>query len=292
MPELPEVETIRNGLSRFVLFKEIKKLVLLDTNLFKGAENDLLKLRKDEFSQIDRLGKALVFSFKKSEKKMIIHLKMTGQLVYFSGKNLKEQAMLAGGHSEKGQNNLDISKFKHLRLRIEFFDNSFLILNDTRRFAYLKLLNIKEFEEVSGKLGVEPLSKGFSLSYFLKILEKRKKNIKAFLLDQSFVVGMGNIYADEILFASKLSPFRSVDSLDLKQKKVLYNNIKKILKLAIKKRGTTFSDYVDADGKSGNFSSVLKVYGRKGQKCRSCNGLVGKTKLVGRGTHYCPKCQN
>lgn len=291
MPELPEVETIRNGLSRFILFKEIKTPGLLDEKFLKGAEENLLELKKDEFSAIDRMGKALVFSFKKNKKKMIIHLKMTGQLLYFSGKNIEERALLAGGHSEKRQDNLDLSDFKHIRLRVDFFDGSFLILNDTRRFAYLKMLNKEEFKEVRDKLGVEPLSDNFSFEYFLKILEGRKKNVKAFLLDQSFVAGIGNIYADEILFASRVSPFRTVDSLNLKQRKIIYNNIKRILKLAIENRGTTFSNYVDADGKSGNFLKMLKVYGRKGEVCDNCGGLVLKTKLAGRGTHYCSKCQ-
>lgn len=291
MPELPEVETIKNGLSRFVLFKEIKNVFLIDLKLFSGAESDLKKLKKDKISKIERFGKAIVFFFEKNKKKMIIHLKMTGQLVYFLQEKNNSSILTAGGHSEKKQKNLEIKDFKHLRFKISFTDNSFLALNDTRRFAYLKLLNDVDLEEMKNKIGLEPLSSDFSLKSFLNILEAKKKNVKAFLLDQKYVSGIGNIYADEVLFASKISPFRSVDSLSDKEKKIIYQNIKRILKLAVKKKGTTFNDYVDASGQSGGFWPLLKVYGRKGEKCKTCSGLIIKTKLAGRGTHYCPKCQ-
>lgn len=291
MPELPEVETIKNGLSRFVLFKEIKGVELIDSKLFNKSEKELLKIRKDKFYKIERLGKAIVFSLEKNKNKLIIHLKMTGQLVYFARKKGKDSLLTAGGHSEKKQMNLSLKDFKHLRLKIYFKDGSFLALNDTRRFAYLKLLNEKEILEMKNRTGFEPLSNEFSFESFLKLLDKKKKNIKSFLLDQKYVSGIGNIYADEILFASKLSPFRSVDSLKQKEKKSIYQNIKKILSLAVKKRGTTFNDYVDASGQSGGFLPFLKVYGRKGEKCKTCGKPIDKIKLAGRGTHYCSKCQ-
>ncbi|MFA5421054.1 MAG: DNA-formamidopyrimidine glycosylase [Patescibacteria group bacterium] len=285
MPELPEVETIKNGLSRFILFKEIKLIELLDERLLQnGDRSELLKLKKDKFINISRLGKAIVFSFQKSKKKLVVHLKMTGQLVYFSDK----KALLVGGHSEKNSN---ISNFKHIRFRVDFDDNNYLVLNDTRRFAYLKLLDSESFNNFSSKIGIDPLTEIFTLENFLKLLDGRRKNVKAFLLDQQFVSGIGNIYADEVLFASGVSPFRSVDSLNLGEKKVIFANIKKILELAVEKRGTTFSDYVDVEGKSGGFLSLLKVYGRGGLKCFKCKDLIIKTKLSGRGTHYCKSCQ-
>ncbi len=291
MPELPEVETIKNGLSRFVLFKEIKNVFLIDLKLFSGAESDLKKLKKDKISKIERFGKAIVFFFEKNKKKMIIHLKMTGQLVYFLQEKNNSSILTAGGHSEKKQKNLEIKDFKHLRFKISFTDNSFLALNDTRRFAYLKLLNDVELGEMRNKLGSEPFSSDFTFKLFLNILKNKKKNIKAFLLDQKYVSGIGNIYADEILFASQVSPFRDVASLKLEEKKKIYSNIKRILKLAVKKKGTTFNDYVDASGQSGGFLPFLKVYGRKDQKCKICGQPISKTRLAGRGTHYCPKCQ-
>jgi formamidopyrimidine-DNA glycosylase len=285
MPELPEVETIRNGLSRFILFKEIKSVDLVDLTFLKsGNKDELLGLEKDEFVEISRVGKAIVFSFKKCKKKLIIHLKMTGQLIYFSDK----KALIVGGHSEKKN---DVSKFNHIRLKFNFIDDSYLILNDTRRFAYLKLLDDVDFEIFKDKLGVDPLSDSFNINLFLSFFEKRKKNVKAFLLDQSLVSGIGNIYADEVLFASGISPFRSVNSLKIEEKKLLFKNIKKILRLAVEKRGTTFSDYVDIEGNSGGFVKLLKVYGRGGMSCKKCGGKIVKTRVAGRGTHYCPSCQ-
>lgn len=291
MPELPEVETIRNGLSRFVLFKEIRGIFLFDPKIFFGSKKELKKIEGDKFSKVERLGKALVFSFKKSENKMIVHLKMTGQLVYFIKEKNSNLILTAGGHSEKEKSKLSLQDFKHLRFKISFSDGGFLILNDTRKFAYLKLLNSDDLEKMKKRLGIEPLSSQFTLKFFLQLTENKKKNVKAFLLDQKYISGIGNIYADEILFASRVNPNRRVSSLNFEEKKRIYQNIKRILKLAVKKRGTTFNDYVDASGQSGGFLPLLKVYGRKGQKCKVCGGLISKTRLAGRGTHYCPKCQ-
>ena len=181
---------------------------------------------------------------------------------------------------------------KYIRFKIIFKNNDELILNDARRFAYVKLVATKDFSEVEDRFGLEPLDDGFSYIKFKELVKKRKnKNIKAFLLDQSLVAGIGNIYADEILFASSVKPTRSVDSLSLRELKKIFLNIKKILKLAVLKRGTTFSDYTDVEGQSGGFVKLLKVYGKDGDNCRKCKNIIKKTKVAGRGTHYCDFCQ-
>lgn len=287
MPELPEIETIRNGLRRFVLNQTISSLDLRDKKLPVKA-SDLNKIKGDRFSDVLRLGKLLIFTFQKSDKKLLIHLKMTGQLVF-----LGEKTLIAGGHSEKNSKNLQAENLRHIRFQIVFSNNYKLVLNDTRRFAYVRLVGENDFLEVKKRFGLEPLSdKEFNYSSFLKLIEKRpRKNIKAFLLDQSLIAGIGNIYADETLFSSKVSPQRSVASLNNIEKKKIFENIRRILKLAVSKRGTTFSDYVDAEGKSGGFLKLLKVYGKNGQKCPNCPGKIVKIKVAGRGTHYCPKCQ-
>lgn len=287
MPELPEIETIRNGLRRFVLNQAISSFEIKDKKLPIKA-TDLNKIKGDKFSDVLRLGKLLIFTFKKSDKKLLVHLKMTGQLVY-----LEEKTLLAGGHSEKKKHNLQLEDLKHIRFQINFANNHKLVLNDTRRFAYVRLVGEKDFFEVKKRFGLEPLSiKEFSYSNFLKLIDKRpRKNIKAFLLDQSLIAGIGNIYADETLFASRVSPKRTVGSLKEIEKKKIFDNIRRILKLAVAKRGTTFSDYVDAEGKSGGFVKLLKVYGRNGKKCPNCKGEIEKIRVAGRGTHYCPKCQ-
>lgn len=286
MPELPEVETIRNGLRRFVLNKEIKELKIFDKKLTPFLFG-YKKLKNDKILEIDRIGKLLIFKFKKSPLFLLVHLKMTGQLVYLSNNSKK---LMVGGHSNSGQEK-DRENFKHLRFQINFLKGDVLFLNDTRRFAYVKLVNKIELNTIKGKFGLEPLEK-IKYSDFLKLLERRaNKNIKAFLLDQSLVSGIGNIYADEILFASGVLPQRKVFSLKEPEKKLIFSNISRILKLAVKKRGTTFSNYIDAEGQIGEFVKLLKVYGRDGQKCQKCQSLILKDRVAGRGTHYCPRCQ-
>jgi formamidopyrimidine-DNA glycosylase len=288
MPELPEIETIKNGLSRFVLNKKIIGFKLLDEKLVSSGFSFLKKIKGDSFSKIDRLGKLLIFSFHISEYKLLAHMKMTGQLVF-----CREKELLAiGGHAERGKVNLSCSDFKHIRFYITFEDSSRLLFNDSRRFAYLKMVDEKSFSEIKESFGLEPLSKEFTFSQFSQLLSRRSaKNIKAFLLDQSLVAGIGNIYADEILFASAVSPLKKVASISNAKKKRIFDNIKKILKLAVEKKGTTFSDYLDSEGQRGSFSSLLKVYGREGEKCSKCSSRIKKIRVAGRGTHYCPKCQ-
>lgn len=287
MPELPEVETIRNGLRRFVLNKEILELKIFDKKLAPFLLG-YKKLENDNLLEIDRIGKLLIFKFKKSSLFLLIHLKMTGQLVYLPKNSEK---LMVGGHSESGQGVIEKKDFKHLRFQINFLNGDVLFLNDIRRFAYVKLVNSEELNQIKNRFGLEPLEK-IKYSDFLRLLERRaNKNVKAFLLDQSLVSGIGNIYADEILFASGVLPQRKIFSLKETEKKLIFSNISRILKLAVKKRGTTFSNYIDAEGQTGGFIKLLKVYGRDGQKCQKCNNLILKDKVAGRGTHYCSKCQ-
>ncbi len=291
MPELPEIQTILDGLRRFILNKPISRFEIIDKKIAIKV-SDLDKIKGDVFSDASRLGKLLYFSFSKNEKKLLIHLKMTGQLIFCS-KDSSDKAVLAGGHSDKKSPKINCADLKYIRFKVLFKDGSILVLNDARRFAYVRLADREQFSEVKARFGLEPLDKK-DLTYprFLKLIEKRgRKNIKAFLLDQSLIAGIGNIYADEILFASKINPLRKVSDLNKGERRLVFNNIYKILKLAVEKKGTTFSDYVDAEGRSGGFLKLLKVYGRDGESCYKCSGVIKKVKVAGRGTHYCPKCQ-
>ncbi|MFA5644578.1 MAG: DNA-formamidopyrimidine glycosylase [Patescibacteria group bacterium] len=289
MPELPEIETIKNGLSRFILNKEIKGFLIKDKKLRFSLKN-LEKIKKDSFSDVNRIGKMLVFSFAKNSSKLLIHLKMTGQLIFCPGRDKK--VLLAGGHSDKVSAGLNCENLKYIRFAVVFKNKDKLFLNDARRFAYVKLVKLEEFLKIEKKFGLEPVNAVFLLSDFIKLIQKRpRKNIKAFLLDQSLVAGIGNIYADEILFSSNVNPLRKVESLTAEEIKSIFSNIKRILKLAVKKKGTTFSDYVDLEGNSGGFLKLLKVYGREKEKCFKCGEKIRKIRVAGRGTHYCPKCQ-
>jgi len=285
MPELPEVETIRKDLNKKIAGKKIKSLEIKSK---KTIKNSLSLFRKvllgSRFEKIDRIGKLLIFEIEKSDYLLLVHLIMTGQLIYHQGKEI-----IAGGHSEK--NDGVIIPDKHNRVNITFEDDSKLFFNDMRLFGYFKLIKKQELKEVKVRFGPEPFSKELNIDYLIDVFKKRKANIKAVLLDQKIVAGIGNIYADEILFLSGVRPTRLVNSLTKKEIEKIQKAINKIIDKALKYRGTTFNDYVDASGKTGNFEKMLKVYGRGEKKCKKCDKKLIKIKVAGRGTVYCPKCQ-
>ena len=292
MPELPEVETIKNDLKQKILKKKIKRVDLRLKKIVKSpAKSFVLDLEGNSFRNIKRRGKLLIFSVETRQclvpttKYLIIHLRMTGQLIYRKGKKIT-----AGGHSDNG-NVIDLPN-KHTHIIFYFSDKSQLFFNDLRRFGVVKIVDKKELEEILNNFGVEPLEKSFSLKIFRTLTKNKKENSKAFLLNQKYIAGIGNIYADEILFEAGVLPSRKIDSLKDEEIRKLYQATKKILRKAVKYRGTSFNDYVDADGKKGEFLRLLKVYGREKEKCLKCKkGVIQKTKLAGRGTRYCDKCQ-
>ena len=299
MPELPEVETIKNDLKEKILNKKIKKVDLRLKKIVKSsARNFALDLEGNNFKDIKRRGKLLIFGVGTghcpvpTNKYLLIHLRMTGQLIY-----QKNKKIIAGGHSDGGRDEAlprlynDLPN-KHTHIIFYFSDKSQLFFNDLRRFGVVKIVNEKELEEIIDDFGIEPLEKSFSLKVFKDIIGNKSGNVKAFLLNQKYIAGIGNIYADEILFEAKILPNRKVISLKIEEIKKLYQAIRKILKKAVKYRGTTFNSYIDTRGQRGNFTRFLKVYGREKKKCLRCKkGMIIKTKIAGRGTRYCDECQ-
>ena len=171
-------------------------------------------------------------------------------------------------------------------------DKSQLFFNDLRQFGFLQIVTSTQLAEITAKFGVEPLDNDFSYEKFNKIIEKHlEKNIKSFLLDQSLIAGIGNIYADEILFVTQVSPHNKVKNLTKKKRHKMFVAIKDILKKAIKYRGTTFNNFVDTKGQKGSFLQFLKVYSRGGQPCLECENILRKEKIAGRGTVWCERCQ-
>ncbi len=307
MPELPEVETIRRGLKRRVVGKRIKKIIIKKPKLIKNSGQLFKKtLIDNSFADIQRIGKLLIFSIKFKSKKaepkfLLIHLKMTGQLVYCDKNNF-----VAGGHANSreeerrffdGQQEDFCREGEHTHIIFELNSQhrgktSMLFFNDLRQFGYLKIVNEKELKEIKSKFGVEPGQRNFTWQNFRKIFFERRGNIKALLLNQKIISGLGNIYVDEILFASRVKPTRLANSLSESEIKKIFSSTKNIIKRAIKFRGTTFSDFVDSRGRKGNFKQKLKVYGRQGKKCQRCKkSKIEKKKIAGRGTHFCSKCQ-
>ncbi len=287
MPELPEVETIRRDLEERIVGLKIKDLSVKDKKLGKNKDFTRFLINKKVLG-LERVGKLLSVKIQGGHF-ILIHLKMTGQLVY----SVKEE-IIAGGHSfKKGNLKKTIGgelPNKHTRFELEFFGGGKLFFNDLRRFGYVKIVSAQDWELIRAGYGIEPLQKNFTLKNLKEIFQS-KKNIKAALLDQKNIAGIGNIYADEILFASGIEPRRSAVGLGDDEIKKIFLTTKKIIASAIKHRGTTFSDYIDTRGQKGNFSALLKVYGRVGEKCLICGEKIEKAKIAGRGTHFCPRCQ-
>ncbi len=285
MPELPEVETIRQDLKKKILNKKIKRVLLTGKARVNLEHNKFIKfLQNKKFVDIDRVGKLLIFDIDIKDKFLLIHLKMTGQLICVQGRQVT-----AGGHSDPNYN-FDLPD-NSTRTVFEFLDGGKLFFNDSRRFGYLKIVNGEELKKVRAKFGIEPLTKNFTLENFKKVLVGRKTSIKAILLNQQLIAGIGNIYADEACFLAGIRPDTLVYKLSNGQIVKLYKSVEKLIKKAIEKRGTTFNNYRDSDGNKGNFLNFLKVYGRVGLKCKRCSGIIEKTKVAGRGTHFCANCQ-
>lgn len=288
MPELPEVETIRRDLEKKISNQKIKSINILATKSVRNKSAEFLDiLVGNNFSHIERRGKLLMFALKKIGEYafMLVHLKMTGQLIYRHKKQI-----LAGGHSQTAMDTMVPNKFT--RVIFTFSDGGQLFFNDLRRFGYLKLVSKEEKEKiVKNNFGIEPLTRDYTLEAFEKLFKKRQTNIKALLLNQKLISGIGNIYADEACFDAKILPTRKVNSLSALEIKKLFKCVEEVLRVAIANRGTTFNNYVDSDGHTGSHINFLKVYGRDGEKCKKCKGIILKMKHAGRGTHYCPNCQ-
>ena len=285
MPELPEVETIVKDLRKKIVSQKIIDIDIRLKKIVKNKPDVFCRiLINKSFQKIIRRGKYIFFQIKQEKKYLMIHLRMTGQLIYQKGDKI-----IAGGHSDRK----NILEFPNKQTHIIFYfkNGSRLFYNDQRQFGILKIINQEEFNLIDRKQGIEPLADNFSLQKFKELISRKKKNIKAFLLDQSLIAGIGNIYADESLFKAGISPFRKTSDLNEKEKTALYRAVRHLLKKALKYRGTTFNDYRDAYGRQGNFLNKLKIYGRDGKKCFRCGKEIKKVKLAGRGTRYCSYCQ-
>ncbi len=285
MPELPEVETIRRGLEKNIRNKKISKVAVINKKSIHGSLDNFIKILKGNFfSDFTRFGKLLVITLRDKNSFLLIHLKMTGQLIYSDGENI-----VAGGH-KLADEDIKVPN-KYTRAVISFQDKTNLYFNDLRKFGWLKIVDKQEKDKIKLKYGVEPLSKNFTFDYFKKITDNKRTSIKAMLLKQELIAGIGNIYADEVCFAAKVLPDRQANTLNAKELRNIYLIIKQILAKAVKYGGTTFRDFLDNSGQKGNYSNQLKVYGRAKQKCLRCNGVIMKKKVAGRGTCYCKNCQ-
>ena len=287
MPELPEVETIRTDLEEHILNKKIIEIKVKKPKMIDGKVPSFKKdLTNNKITKISRRGKLLIFHLS-NNKYLLTHLKMTGQLIY-KDKNY----ITPGGHEFPNIDPNDLpNKYSHIFFT--FHDKGMLFFNDMRQFGYMKIVNQEELNKKIKEFGIEPLDKEWTVEYLTSVLKNKNTTIKAILLNQKHIAGLGNIYVDEACFLSKIKPDRIAKSLTKEEIKKLHKACRDILQKAIKHRGTTFSSYRDSKGNPGNFLKFLNVYKKEGTICKICgkDHIHRIKKVAGRGTHFCPYCQ-
>ena len=287
MPELPEVETVRVGLQRLIVGRTFAAVNHDTPKSFPNAPADIEQfLVGSTVVEVARRAKVLLIELS-SKYSLVIHLKMTGQLV-FQGKNVH----FGAGHP----NDSLVGELpdRSTRVILEFTDGTTLFFNDQRKFGWVRLMPTAEIPNLDffKKVGPEPLEHSFTWQILKERLLRRKNtNIKAAILDQSVVAGVGNIYADESLWGAKIHPSNIVRKLSDKNFKDLHQSLQAILRLSIEKGGSTDKHYVDAEGKRGSYLSFASVFRREGKPCPRCGTIIEKIRVAGRGTHICPHCQ-
>jgi formamidopyrimidine-DNA glycosylase len=286
MPELPEIEIVKRSLLKTVIKAKIIRVEIKNKNLrYKIDHLFSKKLTSGKILSISRRSKYLIFHFKK--KLLLVHLGMSGKILIVRKKDNK--IFKTSFYYDSNLHN------KHNHIYLTLSNGLILIYNDVRRFGFFKLYDMTNFNKITflQKLGFEPFDKLFNLKYFKKSIKNKKKNIKNLLMDQSFVSGLGNIYVNEALFLSKIKPSRSCKALKSDEIRILISNIRKILKLAISKGGSSLKDFKNTDGKSGSFQEFFRVYDHENKKCSriSCKGKIKKMIISSRSSFYCNKCQ-
>ncbi|OGM32461.1 DNA-formamidopyrimidine glycosylase [Candidatus Woesebacteria bacterium RIFCSPHIGHO2_01_FULL_44_21] len=281
MPELPEVQAIRNQLEKFVVGHEVMDVEVKNK---KVAPDDFTPIVGAKFKSIRRFGKVLVFDFDNGYS-TVTHIKLTGQFIYRGPKLVKHPALskkvsggVPGGHT-------------HVIFKLD--NKGFLYYNDIRRFGWIKLTKTKDVEEFGfiKKLGPEPFGK-LDLKTFKEILGKTKRQVKVVLMDQSKMGGVGNIYANDALWDAKVHPGRAANSLSLSEQTQLFKSIEKVLKKGIEAGGASELAFVTPDGGEGSYQKYFLAYGKQGALCTRCKkDRFKKIALGGRGTYYCPHCQ-
>ncbi|MBR2708987.1 bifunctional DNA-formamidopyrimidine glycosylase/DNA-(apurinic or apyrimidinic site) lyase [Candidatus Saccharibacteria bacterium] len=284
MPELPEVETIRRGLNKYIVHKKIIRTeVLCDKSFIGEPATGVVKTLR-------RFGKALVVDLN-NDLSLMIHLRMTGQLIFDPGPGGKSDTRFAAGHPS--DNFTDQLPNKQTRVILKFDDGSHLFFNDQRKFGFIKVLPTSEVENdpFIKKLAKEPWQMKED-DFYEKLKKRQNSCIKTTILDQSVICGLGNIYADEALFMSKIHPERKCGSITKKEASLLLESACEVMDKSINSGGSTMHTYVKADGTKGDYLELFaNVFRRNGKPCPRCGTEIQKIRVAGRGTHVCPKCQ-
>ena len=287
MPELPEVEVVRRSLNTFICGLKIKKVDIFNNKLRYIINPNLKKvLKKQKIISVKRRAKFLLIDIQNNNT-LLIHLGMTGK-IFIINKNKKITLKTSFYY------NSDFIK-KHNHLKIKFNNNIELIYNDVRKFGFIKLLKTDKTKNCINllNLGPEPLSDEFNFSYMKSRVKKCKKNIKNFLMDQKYISGIGNIYANEILFKSTINPRKPVHKLNNHGINEILINTKKILEDSIRQGGSTIRDFKSTSGQKGIFQQSFMVYDRNNKDCmkRKCKGKIKKIYIGNRSTFFCKNCQ-
>lgn len=287
MPELPEVETVRRGLAELIFGKTISAEAHDTEKGFPNAPADVTAfLIGAQVTAVRRRAKVLMIDLS-TEHTLLIHLKMTGQLVFVS-----DNDRFGAGHPNDSL--IHQLPDTSTRVTLTFSDGSHLFFNDQRKFGWMRLLPTIEIPNITfmQKVGPEPLASDFTAQEFMQRFVRRgRTNIKAALLDQSVVAGVGNIYADEALWGAKIHPKRLVQTITDEEFTALYDELRAVMTLAIEKGGSSNHTYINAEGKRGSYMDFARAFRREGLPCPRCGTTIEKMRVAGRGTHICPHCQ-
>lgn len=288
MPELPEVETVRIGLSAFLPGRTIARVEYNWEKSFPNNADDVEQfLLGAKVVKVARRAKVLLIELN-TKYALVVHLKMTGQLVF---RGTTGEHFGAGHPTDSLVGELPD---RSTRVTIIFTDGSKLFFNDQRKFGWMRLLPTAEVSQIDffKKVGPEPLGVEFTWEILKgRLLRRPNTNIKAALLDQTVIAGVGNIYADESLWGARIHPQTIVNAISDAKFKALHEALVAVLRLAIEKGGSTDRNYVNAEGKRGSYLHFASVFRREGQTCPRCGTVIIKTRVAGRGTHLCPHCQ-
>jgi formamidopyrimidine-DNA glycosylase len=280
MPELPEVETIRLGLTKYLVGHKIVDVQIKIPKMFFGNKNDIIGAK---ITGLKRIGKALTIELD-NDFVLAVHLKMTGQLIYQDQKTINNKlSKKVGGPTLP-------SGYSHIIFTLD--NNAFLFYNDLRQFGWIKVVKKDELMQIPffKEMGPEPF-KDLTLEKFEKIISKSNLTIKVLLMDQKKIGGIGNIYANDALFDAGIDPRRKAKGLKNEEIEKLYGSILKVLQKSLDYGGSSDENFVNALGQEGNYQKHALVYGKAGERCMSCKGIIQKIQLGGRGTYFCPKCQ-
>ncbi len=268
MPELPEVQTVVDDLNRMIKGCTIRDILVITRTIWRGGIPRKASLAGAAVKGLERKGKH-IFMHLSNNHSIIFHLKMTGKLI------VREQ-------------NDPIARHTHLIIKL---DRGELRFNDVRRFGVVHYVKTKQIAKLDYIAALGPDALEIPMDDLVKRIRTKKRKIKSVLLDQRFISGLGNIYSDEILFASRINPSRIASKISVGKLKNLHGNMTLILKAAAQSRGSSISDYVDGSGNVGGFQNYHKVYGKAGRPCPDCGSRIMKLVISGRSSHYCPRCQ-